>query len=161
MTRKWILQQEISSSANKFLPLERNFFLWQEMSSSESSSDNKISSSEKKSLALTEDFFLWQKISSYDKKYLPPKFFPLASNFFLCKEISSYAKKFLPLTMNFFLWQKMLVHFWIFCPPLPFKSLLITVVYLEFIKMIFSPAFLKTSKYRKITLFRRKSCGSN
>ena len=50
---------------------------------------------------------------------------------------------FLPSTRNFFLWKQIsLVHFWIFCAPLPFKSLLSRVVYLELSECFFPRHFL-------------------
>ena len=62
-----------------FLPVTRNFFLWQDISASE------------------KNFILWQKVSSCDKIFLS-----LTRNFQLWHEIPSHDKKFLTVTRDFF-----------------------------------------------------------
>ena len=74
----------------KFLPVIRNIFMWQ-----------KISSYDKKFLTVAWNYFIWQEVSFCDKK-----FFPVTGHFCLWQEISSCDMKCLPVTRNFFLWQE-------------------------------------------------------
>ena len=87
----------------KILPVTRNFFLWQE-----------ISSCNKKFLDIIE-IFLWQQIS-YCKKFLT-----VARNFFLWQDISSWGKclfviillhqKITSFCKKAFVWQELVASF--------------------------------------------------